>query len=56
MDYPVEERFGEIVTGEKWGIVPYALYKYQGELDLSIAEVWFLSWIMMPGLPLPNPL
>jgi len=46
-NYPVEQRFGSIVTNELWGIVPFALYKYQKVLDLSIAEVWFLAWIIM---------
>jgi hypothetical protein len=46
-DFPVEERFGEVVTGENWGIVPYALYKYQGTLGLEIADIWLLTWLCM---------
>lgn len=46
-DFAVEERFGEVITGENWGIVPFAFYKYQKQLELKIAEVWFLSWLVM---------
>jgi len=45
--YPVEERFGEIVASENWGIVPYALYKYQRILDLGISDIWFVTWLFM---------
>ena len=47
IDYPVEKRFGNIVKDELWGIVPYALYKYQSKFDLSNSEVWFLTWLFM---------
>ena len=46
-EFPVEERFGELVTGERLGIVPFALYKYQKALGLKIHEVWFLCWLFM---------
>jgi len=46
-DFSVAERFGEVIAQDNWGIVPYAFYKYQDELDLSIAEVWFLCWVIM---------
>ena len=47
IEFPVEERFGKIVTRERWGIVPFALYKYQETLNLKIAEVWVLCWFLM---------
>ena len=43
----VVKRFGEIITQELWGIVPYALYKYQVELGLNSSEMWFLTWVIM---------
>lgn len=46
-EFPVEERLGKIVADEKWGIVPFALYKYQGTLNLTIHEVWFLCWLFI---------
>ena len=46
-DFSVEQRFGDVIAGDNWGIVPYALYKYQNRLGLNIAEVWFLSWVIM---------
>ena len=46
-DFNVENRFGEIIVGENWGTVPYALYVYQKNLNLSNSEVWLLCWIFM---------
>lgn len=46
-NYAVEQRFGAVVTKELWGVVPFALYKYQKTLGLSIADVWFLAWVLM---------
>src|SRR5687768_11790863 len=54
-DFSVEERLGEIVAEEMWGIVPYSLYRYQKELGLSIAEVWFLNWVMMHKWSVDDP-
>ena len=45
--YDVSERFGEIIAAEYWGLVPYALYKYQHILEINNSEIWFLTWLFM---------
>ena len=45
--YSISSRFGERITEEKkWGIFPYLLFEHQGDLDLSIGEIWFLTWVL----------
>jgi len=47
-DFSIDARIpSPLVKEENWGIVPYALYKYQGALGLSNAEVHFLAWVIM---------
>lgn len=57
-DYSVEKRFGHIVGGENWGVVPYPLYKYQSMLGLNNSEIWFLTWVIIhkwtENLPFPS--
>lgn len=40
-------RFGKKLGATKGGSIPFALYKHQGDLGLSINEVWFLVWVIL---------
>ena len=46
LDHSVIARFGEEITKEKWGVVPFSIYLYQKELGLKI-HVWFLIWLIV---------
>lgn len=47
MNFSVEARFGKTIVGKKWGVIPFALYLHQKELELDIHDVWFLTWLIM---------
>jgi len=42
----VQDRFGEIIPEELWGIIPYALYNHQRDLGLTVDHVWFCVYLL----------
>ncbi|MBF6612190.1 MAG: hypothetical protein IVW55_03590 [Chloroflexi bacterium] len=51
-------RFGRIILQHGVAALPSALYHYQGELDLSVVQTWFISYILThkwdSDLPYPS--
>lgn len=41
-----EARYGQVILQDGVAAIPSALYYYQGQLDLSAQEVWFVSAIL----------
>ncbi len=39
-------RYGQVILQAGIAAIPFALYRYQGQLSLSTAEVWFVSQVL----------
>lgn len=52
------ERFGETILSGGVAAIPFALFRYQAELNLAPEEVWFAAYVLAfkwgEGLPYPS--
>ncbi|MBI3969340.1 MAG: hypothetical protein HY329_27165, partial [Chloroflexi bacterium] len=57
-EFRFDARYGRLIRKAGIGTVPFALFHYQGELGLTVQEVWFTSYVLAhrwtSDLPYPS--